>query len=197
MQNFYFDWVIDATVPVIANHTPTTGASLSGPHTITFSEPVQGVTTSSVIVHAESANVNIPGTIARPSSLDRDVDAEGPRPGRDLSLSFSTAIHDVAGNPLTATFFNVRTLTTLENTAKALQRSWDVDSRTIASGDHYIVSRLAGSRAELTFNATAGQTVSVYGIRLPDGGYADVYPRRGQEGTPSFYAATATRPACT
>jgi hypothetical protein len=81
----------------------------------------------------------------------------------------------------------------VENTNAALQRYWDVDNKTIASGGAYIVSNLSGSRAELTFTATAGQTASVYGIRMPDGGNADVYLDGVKKGTLSFYAATAAR----
>lgn len=193
-QTFWFYWTIDATVPTISGHAPTSGASLTGPFTITFSEPVQGVTTSSMKVHAERANVDVAGTVARPSPTTATWTPNARLvPGERYRVSFTTAIHDVAGNPLTATYYFVRATTTVENTSIALQRRWDVDARAIASGGKYIVSRLSGSRTELTFTATAGQTVSVYGIRLPDGGYADIYLDGVKKTTASFYAATATR----
>jgi hypothetical protein len=189
-----FYWRVDATVPVVSGHTPTGSASLTGPLTITFSEPVTGVTASSLIVHAESANANVAGTIARPSSttatwtpLTRLV------PGETYRVSLTGAIRDAAGNALTPTYFNVRTTTTVENTSVALDEHWDLDGLTAASGGSYITSRLSGSRAELTFSATAGQTVSVYGIQRPDGGYADVYLDGVKKTTPSFYATTPTR----
>lgn len=194
LQDFYFDWTIDATAPTISGHTPTASASLTGPITITFSEPVAGVTTSSLRVHAERANVDIAGTIARPTPTTATWTPNARLvPGELYRVSFTAAIHDVAGNPLIATFFTVRATRTVENTSAALQRRWDVDARAIASGGAYIVERLSGSRAELTFTATAGQTVSVYGIRLPDGGYADIYLDGVKKATPSFYAATAAR----
>ena len=55
------------------------------------------------------------------------------------------------------------------------------------------MSRLAGSRAERTFTASAGKRVSVYGIRLPDGGHAAIYLDGRKVATPSFYAPTAAR----
>lgn len=192
--NFTYSWRIDATAPLVSGHTPTSAAPLNGPLTITFSEPVQGVTASSVTVHAEAANVDITGTVARPSSTTATwTPSTRLVPGETYRVSLTSAVTDVAGNSLTPTYFTVRAATTVEDTDAALQRLWDVDTKTIASGGSYIVSRLAGSRAEHTFTATAGQTISVYGIRMPDGGYADIYLDGVKKATPSFYAATATR----
>lgn len=193
-QGFWHQWTIDATAPVISDHTPTSAASLTGPFTITFSEPVEGVTATSMNVHAERANVDIAGTVTRPTPTTATWTPNARLvPGERYRVSFTSAIHDTAGNPLTATYYYVRASTTIENTSAALQRRWDVDSKAIASGGSYIVSRLSGSRAELTFTTTAGQTVSVYGIRLPDGGNADIFLDGVKKTTASFYAATATR----
>ena len=188
------NWTTDGAVPVIVDHTPSTEGSLTGPFTITFSEGVQGVTTSSLVVHAESANADVSGTIARPSS---NVATWTPTarlvPGETYRFSFTSAIHDGVGNPLAATSFTVRAATIVENTSAAMQRRWDVDRLSVASNGAYIVERVAGSRAELTFTTSAGQTVSIYGIRLPSGGYAAVYLDGKHVATPSFYAATAGR----
>jgi hypothetical protein len=193
-QSFPFAWDIDTTVPVISDHTASSAASVSGPFTITFSEPVQGVTKTSVMVHAETANVNVGGTIARPSSTTATWTPNAPLvPGERYRISLTSAIHDTAGNPLTATYFTIRTSTSVDNTSVALERYWDLDSRSIASGGSYITANVAGSRSDLTFTATAGQTVSVFGIRLPNGGNADVYLDGVKKATPSFYASTATR----
>jgi len=81
----------------------------------------------------------------------------------------------------------------VENNAGALQRRWDRDQSSHASGGSYIVDRLAGSRAELTFTAGAGQTVSLYGIRMADGGYAAIYLDGVKKTTKSFYASSAGR----
>ena len=189
-----YNWTTDAAVPVVSDHMPTTDASLTGAFTITFSEWVDGVTASSLVVHAQSANANVSGTIGRPSAT---VVTWTPTarlvPGETYNVSLTSAIHDYVGNPLAATSFNVRTTTIVENTSAALQRRWDVDRSSIASGGAYIVSRLAGSRAERTFTASAGQRISVYGIRLPSGGNAAIYLDGKKVATPSFYAASSTR----
>src|SRR5262245_52429942 len=189
-----FDWKIDATVPTISGHGPMSAGSLTGAYTINFSEPVDGVTTSSVTVHAESANVNVSGKVGRPNSTTATWTPNARLvPGETYRFSFSSAIHDTAGNPLTTTFFTVRTVTTVDSTSTALERYWDLDNSAIASGGAYIVSRLAGTQANLSFTATAGQTVSLYGIRVARGGYADVYLDGVKKATASFYAATTAR----
>jgi hypothetical protein len=192
-QTFPFPWTVDTTAPYISGHAPTASASLTGPFTIAFSEPVSGVP-AAVIVHAERANVDVAGTITRPSVTTA---AWTPKAllvaGETYRVSVSAAVRDVAGNPLAATSFTVRTTTTVENTSAALQKYWDVDNTPIASGGSYIVSNLPGTRADVTFTATAGQTASVYGIQLPDGGNADVYLDGVKQATLSFYAATAAR----
>jgi hypothetical protein len=189
-----FNWTTDAAVPVVSDHTPTTDASLTAPFMITFSEWVEGVTASSVVVHAQSANANVSGTIGRPSpTVVTWTPTARLVPGETYNVSLTSAIHDYVGNPLAATSFSVRTTTIVENTSAALQRRWDVDRKSIASGGAYIVSRLAGSRAERTFTASAGQRVSVYGIRLPGGGYAAIYLDGKKVAKASFYAASSAR----
>jgi hypothetical protein len=191
LQVFPFYWNVDATAPAIAAHTSTPSAT--GPINIIFSEAVEGASTSSVIVHAERANVDLAGTL---TMLSTAVASWAPKKplvtGEIYRVSATSAIHDIAGNALIPTFFNART-TTVENTSSALQRSWDVDTKTIASGGAYIVSNLSGSRADVTFKATAGQTAAVFGIRMPDGGNGDIYLDGVKKATASFYAATAAR----
>jgi hypothetical protein len=189
-----FQWTIDATAPTISSHSPTSGASLSGAVTINFSEPVTGVSTSSVTVHANAANVDIPGTIAHPSTSQATWTPKSRlTPGETYRFSFTSAIHDTAGNALVPTYFNLRTSTSVDSSSSALLEYWDLDASTLASGGSYISSNLSGGRADLTFTATAGQTISLYGIASSSGGYADVYLDGVKKATPSFYAATAAR----
>jgi Bacterial Ig-like domain len=192
--SFSVVWIVDTTAPVLSAHTPTGTASLTGPFGLTFSEAVQGVPASSVVVHAERANVDVAGTVAQQSTKTATWTPNAPLvPGETYRVSLDAAILDTAGNAAIPTFFTVRATTKVENTSVALQRSWDVDTKAIASGGAYIVSNLSGSQADLTFNATGGQTAVVDGIRMPDGGNADVYLDGVKKETVSFYAATAAR----
>jgi Bacterial Ig-like domain len=182
----------DVTAPTIQSHSPATGLALTGPISITFSEPVTGVSGSSVTVHAMSANVNVAGTISTPTTNTATwTPSSSLVPGETYRVSLTSAIQDTSGNPLAATSFDVRTATSVEN---ALFREyWDRDASSLASGGSYISSSLSGSKADLTFTATAGQTVAIYGIRLPSGGYADVYLDGVKKATASFYASSTTR----
>jgi hypothetical protein len=187
-------WTIDATVPTIASHSPASGWSLTGPLTIAFSEAVTGVSTSSVTVHAEAANVNVAGTIAKVDASHYTwTPASRLVPGETYRFSFTSAIHDLAGNAMTATYFTVRATTTVQNSSPAMHEYWDVDTNASASGGSYISSRVSGSRADLTFTATAGQTVGVWGIRTPNGGNANIYLDGVLASNPSFYSATTVR----
>jgi len=184
----------DVTAPTIQSHSPTSDLALTGPMTITFSEAVTGVDGTSLTVHAVSANVNVTGVIARPTPTTATwTPSTRLVPGETYRFSFTTAIHDTSGNPLAATSFNTRALTSVENTSAAFLEYWDRDASSLANGGSYISSSLSGSKADLTFTATAGQTVAIYGIRLSSGGYADVYLDGVKKATASFYASSSTR----
>lgn len=189
-----YDWTIDATAPTVTAHAPTSSASVYGPFTMTFSEPVSGVTGSPLVVHAEATNVDVAGTVTQPTPTTASWTPKNRLiPGETYRFSFTSAITDVAGNTLIPTYFTVRAATTVESSSSVLLRYWDRDTATAASGGAYIVSRLSGSAADLTFTASAGQAVSVYGICMPDGGYASVYLDGVKVATPSFYASTTAR----
>jgi hypothetical protein len=114
-------------------------------------------------------------------------------PGETYRFTASNAPKDKAGNALVPTFWDVRAQTVVENTSPAFKESWDHDLDPLASDGAVITSRGAGSKAVHTFTATAGQTVSVFGIRRPDGGFADIYLDGAKQTTATFYAATAVR----
>jgi hypothetical protein len=186
-------WSVDGTIPTIFSHSPSP-VSLTAALDLTFSEGVTGVDAASVDVDAQAANVDVAGTVSRPTNSTATWTPSKPLvPGETYRVTFSDAITDAAGNSLTPTYFDVRAKNWVDNTSVAMTKLWDRDALAAASGGSFIVDRLAGSRAELTFTATAGQTVSVYGIRRPDGGYADVYLDGVKKATPSFYAASTTR----
>lgn len=184
----------DTTAPTIQSHAPTSGLAITGPLTITFSEPVSGVDGTSLTVHAIGANVDVAGVVARPTSSTATwTPSTRLVPGETYRFSFTTAIHDASANPLAATSFDVRAAASVENTSAAFLEYWDRDASSLANGGSYISSSLSGSKADLTFTATAGQTVAIYGIRTSSGGYADVYLDGVRKATASFYAASTGR----
>jgi hypothetical protein len=93
-------------------------------------------------------------------------------PGQSYTVSLTNAITDVAGNPLVAASWTVRTSRTVESTSPALTEVWDRDTNAGASGGSYHASQTAGSSARFTFTGT---NVTLRGTRGAAGGYADVY----------------------
>ena len=180
--------------PTVREVAQNASTSLTSTYTIAFSENVTGLSTSSITVHGQTTNADVAGTVSMPDAHSATWKPNVPLvPGETYRISLGSAIHDEAGNALTATYSDVRASPVVENIAASLQRRWDRDPSSQASGGSYIVDRLAGSRAELTFTAAAGTTVSLYGIRMADGGYAAVYLDGVKKTTASFYASRAGR----
>ena len=194
VANLTHSWDIDATAPTVSDHQPASSIGATSPVTMTFSEPVTGASASSIEVHAQEGNVDVTGTISQLSPTQVRWTPRRPLvPGETYRVSLTDAIKDDFGNALTPTYWDLQAPTTVQNTSPALGHVWDVDQRGIASNGSYITSRAEGSRAELTFTATAGQSVSLYGIRLPNGGNADIYVDGAKKATRSFYSARPNR----
>jgi hypothetical protein len=114
-------------------------------------------------------------------------------PGETYRFFLSDAIYDRAGNHLIPTYWDARASRRVENNSPALDEHWDRDADPIASGGAYITSRTEGSSASLTFQANAGQVAVLWGIRMPSGGFGDVYLDGVKVAKASFYAASPGR----
>jgi uncharacterized repeat protein (TIGR01451 family) len=181
--------VHDTTAPTVVDKAPLSNAAVDGSVTATFSEAVLGVDASSMQVQADGAAAPLSGTVSTTSTTGTFKPAAPLTPGTWYTVSLTSAIHDAASNALVPTSWRFRATTHVENTSPALVERWDRDSSSVASDGVYISSRTLGSAASLTFSATAGQLVSVHGIRAPNGGYADVYLDGVKQATVSFHAA--------
>ena len=126
-----FTWTLDATVPVVAETPPATGASITGPYTIRFSEPVDGVTATSLTVEDDGTGQAIAGTVARPTPTTATWTPSAPLlPGKTYRFELSSAIKDVVGNPLTGTFFTMQTSVAAENLYVPITPKRVLDTRT-------------------------------------------------------------------
>jgi hypothetical protein len=193
-RSIWTAWRIDLTPPQLDSWSPISSAPLTGPITMTFSEPVAGINTTTLKVLRNHGNAEVRGTITFVSSTVVRWTPNRPLiPGETYSVVLDKAIHDAASNHLTTTYFSVRTDTNIENTSPGLSEAWDTDARSLASGGRYITSDALGSRADWQFTATAGQVASVFGIRRPDGGSAEIYLDGVKQRVASFFAATASR----
>ena len=189
-----FAWKVDLTKPELTSWTPISDAPVTGSITVTFSEPVGGVDADTLKVLRFQDNAVVRGDI---SIVSPKVVRWTPRrpliPGELYSMLLDRGIHDAASNRLTTTSFSVRTDRLVENTSAALREIWDPDTRSLATGRTVIASSSGGSSAGMSFTATAGQRVAVFGIRLPSGGYADVYLDGTRDRRVSFYRASTDR----
>jgi hypothetical protein len=185
--------VIDQTAPTAV--APPANPSVSGPLAVTFSEQVTGVTASSVQVRVAGLSTVVAGSVVLSTTGTGATKASWlPAfplvPGETYAISLTSAVHDLAGNPLAPVTYLVRTNRTVENVSAALREYWDPDTNASASGGAYAVSGTVGSAAAWGVRATAGQTAALYGARRPDGGNADVYVDGVKKATVSFYAAS-------
>jgi hypothetical protein len=185
-------WTVDVTAPAF---TPPAGLSASGPLAVTFSEPVTGVTTSSMQVRVAGLSSIVPGSIVLGTTGTGATKASwlpsSPLvPGESYAVTMTSAVKDLAGNALTGETFLLRASRLVENTSAALREYWDPDASSSASGGAYVVSSLAGSSATWKLTAGSGQAAAVYGVRRPDGGYADVLVDGVRKTTVSFYGAS-------
>ena len=193
-----YSFTIDTTPPTVPTKSPETTAGLTETFTMQFSEPVAGVNGTSLRVFAEGSANPVPGTLdvaPTPGAATSATWTPTSRlmPGQKYSVQFGPGIHDVAGWPLSAPTWQVRADPNVENTSPAVVEAWDPDDSSKANGGHYISSRTKASSARLTFKAPSSGEVSVYGMRLPSGGYAGVFLDGVHQTKASFYAASVKR----
>ncbi len=184
----------DSTRPTVTANAPISSASITGPFTVSFSESVKGVSTTSFKMVIAGTATSIAGSVTPASTTATTNATFVPTrplvPGQSYTLSLTTGILDLAGNPLVPFSWTVRTALTVENTSPALVEVWDRDSNASASGGIYDASRTPASKAVFTFNGT---NVTLVGRRAADGGYADVYLDGVKQNVSpiSFYNAAA------
>ena len=184
--------VKDGTRPTVLSKTPTTGAAISGgAFTVTFKEPVVGVSASTFTMKVASSGSPVAGTVTPGVDASTTTATFKPSamllPGETYTLSLSDAITDVYGNALVPFSWSVRTALLVDGASPAVTQAWDRDSSTSASGGAYLASRTTGAKVGYTFTGTSA---SILGRRAADGGYADVYLDGVHQGTVSFYSST-------
>jgi alpha-amylase len=182
-----FELTKDATAPTATAVSPTFALGITSPVTVTFSEPVSGVTTTAFRLVPQGATGSAPGSVTTAGTTATWKPSTALVPGQTYAVDLGTAIVDAFGNPLTPKSFTIRTDTQVDNTSPALVEHWDRDSAKSALGGSYDASKSTGSSASYRFTGTS---VSVLGTRMKSGGYAAVYlDGKKQTSTASFYGA--------
>jgi len=182
-------WTVDLTPPTASVES---NVPLSGPIALTFSEKVTGVSNSSVQVRVLGQPTPLAGTVVPdiPGTHATWTPTASLVPGERYVVSTTSAIEDVAGNALAATDHQVRAARSVQTSSLLVTETWDQDRSTSASGGGYATSRTAGSSATWRYTGVAGQRAVVYGVRRPNGGYADVYVDGVRKAKVSFYATS-------
>jgi hypothetical protein len=103
-------------------------------------------------------------------------------------VQLGTAIEDAAGHALVPPDWTVRADTLVDDAKPVVVQNWDSDRSSRASKRHYIASRTKGSHADLTFTAPASGEASLFGMRMPTGGHAQIYLDGVLTKKVSFYA---------
>ncbi len=186
------NFATDTTGPT-ATITTANGMAVTGTVSVSFSEPVTGVTSTTVQLMAVTATGTTPGTVTASSPATTAVI----RPsaplvaGQRYRLYVSPAITDEVGNSAIAGSTTVRTETTVKAGSPTLKELWDPDVEPAAYGLAYAKSATRNATETLTVRGQpAGTTVRLYGARSSIGGWAHVYVD-GVDKTPvSFYSPT-------
>lgn len=185
--------VKDGTAPTVTAKTPISNAALSGQaFTVTFSEPVRGVSTSTFLMKTATSAQAVTGIVTPGAVTETTTATFKPvavlTPGESYTLSLTAGVTDLNGNALTPFSWTVRTVLTVDSSSTAVQAFWDRDTSSSASGGGYLASRTVGAKVSYTFTGTSA---SILGRRGPDGGYGDVYLDGTKVATATFYSSSA------
>lgn len=175
-------WTVDGTAPVTAIATPS--ASLVPTHTVSWNEPVAGVTTGTVRLLLTGTATAVPATLACRTAANTAVACTAPTvrkallvptsplvPGQLYTVSVG-AVTDLAGNAAAAKVAHYRASTIEQETSPAARQSWRRAGWSGAQGGSYHLAYVRGATASYTFTGTS---VTWYGLRGPTYGLADVY----------------------
>jgi hypothetical protein len=180
----------DSAAPRVTAVSPTTKLAVDGTITVTFSEPVKGVSTTSLTLRAAGSTAPLAGTVATPTTSPGTATFRPTSPlipGQYYDVVADAGITDLMGNAIVPATTRVRAVQALENTSPAVSHRWDVDGATAASGGAYISSKLGGTTATFTFTGT---DVKVIGRASAGGGNADVLIDGVRQAGISFYNRT-------
>jgi hypothetical protein len=183
-----FLFTIDSTQPSVTALSPASAAAITAAFTVTFSEPVTGVSNTTFALTTSGTVGALPGTVSvlSPTSA-MFTPADRLVPGQTVTVALSSGITDIVGNSLLPYSANVRASTTVQESSSAVREAWGRWATASASGGAMKISRRAASRLTYTFSGTS---IGIVGYRGTQGGYASVYLDGVlQTSSLSFYAS--------
>ena len=197
-----YTWTVDNTPPTA---TTPAGTPVSGPLAVTFSKPVLGASSTSVVWTDAATAVAIPGAVTCLNGSTIVV-CNGSNGVTKLLLKPTTAltpggsylvtvpgtgssITGIAGTPMASTTLTTRASTIEQETSLAAVVAWRKVASSSASGGSYAVAHKAGARSTFTFTGTSA---SWYAVRGPSDGTANVYLDGALKRTVNLYASTTS-----
>ncbi|BEP16040.1 hypothetical protein acdb102_43510 [Acidothermaceae bacterium B102] len=148
---------------------------------LVFAAPVTGVTAASLGLRQVGGG-NIPGTLVWPSTGPTTATFKPTNPllpGEKVVPWVTSAVVDLAGNAAQASPISAQVDPTVDSLAPTITTTWSKVVSGHASGGSY--AKAAGARDQISFSFT-GSSISLIGVRTPDGGYAtlsvDGVPRK-------------------
>lgn len=154
---------------------------------LTFAAPVTGVSTATLGLR-EVGGGNIPGTITWPAPGPTSATFTPTKPllpGERVIPWVTSAVVDLAGNAAKPGPTSSLVDPTIDSVSPTITETWSKISSGHASGGSY--AKAAGSRESISF-AVTGSSVSLTGVRTPDGGYGTVSVDGVTKKTVNFYA---------
>lgn len=191
-----YTWTLDTVAPVGVLGFP---ATLTTPFTVTFPEPVLGVSTSTVRLFLAGTTTVVPtaqrcvdGTTVACSGAVRAVVLTPTArlvPGQRYRVLTGTAVHDLAGNPASSPATVFRALRVLQESQAAIGQGWAPRTSTAAYGGRYAQAHFAGDVLTYAFRGTA---ITWYTATGPAMGTVRVYCGSTLKSTVNDYAARTT-----
>jgi hypothetical protein len=175
----------DATPPKAVSVSPNGGVAVTQPLTVTFSEPVTGVSASSLGL---SPSTSRSVTVLSPTSA-RITPTVALVPGATYRVILTSAIHDLSGNaayPLGPTF-TVSTSVADNSKAFSYAGTWSTRSASSAVGGSYHSALPTSSSHPYATTKFAGAGVNLVSCLGPSNGYLDIYVDNVKKARVSLY----------
>ncbi|HUR52226.1 MAG TPA: Ig-like domain-containing protein, partial [Mycobacteriales bacterium] len=175
----------DATPPRVQSVTPSVNVAVKQPLKLVFTEPVTGVSASSValspaVAHVVSVTGPNTATLTPTSAMV---------PGATYRVTVSSAVHDLSGNvadPLGPTF-KVSAAVDDKSPAFSYGGSWRTLSSSNATGGTFHSSVPTSTSQTTATTKFAGVGASVVSCLGPSNGYLDVYVDNVKKARVSLY----------
>jgi hypothetical protein len=174
----------DATPPRVTSVAPSAGVSVTPTLKLVFSEPVTGVSASSVTL---SPAVTAALTVTSPTTAT--LTPSKLVPGQTYRVMVSSAVHDLSGNVADPLGPTLTVTPSVDDSSAALTYAgtWHAYSASSALGGGYHGSVPTTTATTSATTKFAGVGVTLYSCMGPSSGYLDVYVDNVKKARVSLY----------